>query len=343
MKWLKRWKWVAIVVVPIVLGLAIFFGWRWGTGNGSSGEAIDLGSQTVTVERGSIEQSLTVYGEVVPAQEYTFTFDGDAVVEIHVKEGNRVEEGDILVELDNAQEELALMQAERALQEARADGIPAIIREKELSYQIALEKYEDTTLRAPFAGVVAEINQATTSSEAWSLVLIDTSELYVEADVDQLDAPNLEVGQVARALIEPLPDQTWPVEIVEIGGMAVKSGNSTVVVVTGRLPEADPSILVGYTVEMEISTASASDVLRVPISSLGESPRGWMVMKIVDGGAIPQPVTIGVRSDTYAEVTSGLEEGDVILLYPDFSGGERGEGKDNGRERPSNGGFPGRP
>jgi len=45
-----------------------------------------------------------------------------------------------------------------------------------------------------------------------------------------------------------------------------------------------------------------------------ESPRGWMVMKVADGQTTPQPVTIGVRSDTYAEVTGGLAEGDVILL-----------------------------
>lgn len=272
------------------------------------------GQATVEVVRGDIVQTLIVYGEVVPKQEYTFTFAGDRVDEILVSVGQRVEKDQVLVELDNTQQELAMLQAERALQEARAEGIPAVIREKELSHQIALANYENATLRAPFAGVVTNINQATTSSENWSLILIDTSELYIEANVDQLDAPDVSVGQTAQAVIEPLPDRTWPVEIVEVGGMAVSRGNSTVVVVTGQLPEADPSILVGYTVEMEISTASAFDVLRVPITCLLESPRGWMVMKVVDGETSPQPVTLGVRSDTHAEITAGLDEGDVILL-----------------------------
>ncbi len=125
--------------------------------------------------------------------------------------------------------------------------------------------------------------------------------------------------------------------------MAVAQGNSNVVAVTGKLPQPDPSILVGYTVEMEITTASATDVLRVPISSLLEGPRGWMVMKVVKGEPTPQAVTIGVTSDTYAEITSGLEEGDLVLLNsasPPATQPERAF-VERGLRLP--GGFPGMP
>ena len=312
MRWLKRWKW-ALVTAAVVAGAGIALGVILG-GLGSAPSATDQGDQTYVVVRGDIENSLTVYGKVVSAQEYTFTFHGDDVNEMFVKVGNRVKEGDILVELDRTQAELNLLEAERALGEAEAGGVPNTIRNKELSHQIALEQYNETTLRAPFAGVITRITQATSSSENWSLKLIDTSKLYIEASVDQLDAPDVAVGQTAEALIEPLPDKSWTVELVEVGGMATSSGQSTVVSVTARLAEADPSILVGYTAQMEILTAHAEDVLRVPISSLVESPREWMVMKVVDGKPTPQQVTIGVTSDTYAEITDGLEEGDVILL-----------------------------
>jgi len=261
--------------------------------------------------------------------------------------GQRVEADQVLVELDSTQEELALLQAERVLNEARAEGIPVVVQEKELAYKMAAENYEEATLRAPFAGVVTTIEQATTSSENWRIVLIDTSELYIEADVDQLDAPDVAVGQTAQATIEPLPDRTWPVEIVEVGGMAVSWGNSTTVSVTGKLPVADPSILVGYTVEMEILTAQATDVLRVPISSLVESPRGWMVTKVVDGKPTPQQVMVGVTSDSYAEITDGLEEGDVILLNTASAPQDRAASSGEVRYFQSGGtppaGFPGMP
>lgn len=229
----------------------------------------------------------------------------------------------MLVELDSTRQRLSLLQAERALAEAQARGVPADIKEKEILRQIAQENYDDATLKAPFAGVVTKINQATASSESWSLVLIDTSELYVEANVDQLDAPSVVAGQSATAVIESLPDKTWPVEIVEVGGMAQSSGNSTLVEVTAKLPEADPSILAGYTAQMEITIASAHGVLIVPISCLTETAKGWTAMRIVDGKATAQAVTVGATSDTYAEIKSGLKEGDLVITTAAATGSTR--------------------
>jgi len=329
----KRRVWIfgiiALVVIAAGVALAMVLG-----GSDNTSTAAKNGQATFTVKRGDIKQTLVTYGKVTPKQEYTFTFDGDRVNEILVDVGQRVENNKVLASLDETQLELSLLQAERAFKEAQAEGIPAIVREKELAYEIASSNYEDATLRAPFAGVVTTIDQATASTENWRIVLIDTSELYVEANLDQLDAPNVAEGQSAQATIEPLPDKMWPVEIVDVGGMAVTQGNSTTVSVTGKLPEADPSILVGYTVEMEILTADAEDVLRVPISSLIESPRGWMVMKLVEGEPTPQQVKIGVTSDDYAEITEGLEEGDIILVsaatLPESTGTEQGEGGGSG-------------
>jgi len=346
----KRRMWILGIGAVAVIAAAVSIPLAW-LGPSQPAATASAAQTTYTVTRGDLMQTLVVYGEVAPKQEYTFTFDGDRVDEILVDVGQRVDEGQVLVELDRTQLELALLQADRSLKEAEAEGIPSTVREKELQHKIALANYEDATLRAPFAGVVTTIQQATTSSESWRIVLIDTSELYVETTVDQLDAPDVTVGQTAEATIEPLPDRTWPVEIVEVGGMAVSSYSSTTVAVTGRLPEADPSILVGYTVEMEITIASASDVLRVPISGLREAPRGWMVMKLVDGEPLAQQVTIGVTTDDYAEVTDGLEEGDVILLQsataPATSSDEtqRGMFRQGSGTPPSGGGFavPGMP
>ncbi|HAF71294.1 MAG: RND family efflux transporter MFP subunit [Acetothermia bacterium 64_32] len=310
---LKRRRWwlisgAAVLAGGLAAGLLL-------TRPAGEGNPTALG-RTVEVVRGDISQTLTAYGVVAPKQEYTFVFAGDEVEEILVSEGDQVKEGDILVRLESTQAELALLQAERALKEAQAEGIPAVIKEKELAYQIAKENYEKTVLSAPFSGVVTEIDRPSAATENWSVTLIDTSELYVEVEVDQLDAPSLKVGLKGQATIEPLPDRTFPVEIVEIGGMAVERGTSTVVTVRGKLLETDPAILVGYTVELELVVAEAKDVLLVPISALMESPRGWIAMKVVDGEVVPQPVTIGVTSDLYAEVKSGLSEGDLVLASP---------------------------
>ncbi|MEN6369207.1 MAG: HlyD family efflux transporter periplasmic adaptor subunit [Thermotogota bacterium] len=322
----KTWKIIAVgtaVAVVVVVALVLLLN-RFGK------EEETATAQTFTVKRGDVKNSLVVYGTVQPKQEYTFTFDGDLVDEMLVSVGTRVTEGQALVRLDPSQQELALLQAERALAEAKAGGVRADVKEKEVALRIAQANYDNATLKAPFAGVVTEINQATESSGSWSLLLIDTSELYLEVEIDQLDAPSVAVGQSATAVIEPLPDNTWDVKITEVAGMAEEVGNSTVVVAKTSFPYFDSRVLVGYTVEMEITTASATNVLLAPISCLTETPRGWIVMKVANGQATPQVVTVGVKSDTYAEITSGLKEGDVLQSVARSAAGSTTTQQSNG-------------
>ncbi len=86
--------------------------------------------------------------------------------------------------------------------------------------------------------------------------------------------------------------------------------------VTAKLLQTNPAILVGYTARLEVTVASVQNVLRVPISALIRTGRGWMVMKVVDNQAVSQEVAVGVTSDLWAKIQSGLQEGDVILLNP---------------------------
>jgi HlyD family secretion protein len=146
----KTWRIIAaagavVVVVAVALVLLLH---RFGK------EEATVTAQTFAVERGDVKNSLVVYGTVEPKQEYTFTFDGDRVESLLVSVGERVTEGQALVKLDPSQQELGLLQAERALAEAKAGGVRADVKEKELALQIAQANYDEATLKAPFAGVV---------------------------------------------------------------------------------------------------------------------------------------------------------------------------------------------
>ncbi len=346
MNLLNHKKILIACVSLILIAAGIYTGLRlWHEHLGTVVAAAGTGIPTAHVERGDVIQSLTVYGEVVPKQEYTFAFDGDQVKKIYVKQGERVDKGQVLVELDDTKEKLGLMQAEDALAEAKAEGIPRVIQEKELAYQLAKEEYEATTLRAPFAGVVSAVTQGVGSSQEDKIVLIDTSTLFIEADVDQLDVPRIAPGEEAIAIVDAFPNRKWKVKIVSVGGMAEASESTSTVAVTAQFPKPEPSILPGFTAQMEIITASATNVLRVPISSLIEEDGGWTVMKLVDGRPQRQSVKVGVISDQYAEIKSGLDEGDEVVLYPNESGTE--EKGTTGTAAPAPGaappGFPGMP
>ncbi len=344
MKLLHHNKALIAYFVLALIAVGIYGGLRlWHSSAGTAAAAVGTGPATARVERGDVIQSLTVYGEVVPKQEYTFAFDGDQVKGIYVKQGERVDRGQVLVELDDTKEKLGLMQAEDALAEAKAEGIPRVIKEKELAYQLAKKEYEATTLRAPFAGVVSAVTQAVGSSQEDKIVLIDTSELFIEADVDQLDVPRIAPGEEAIATVDAFLNRKWKVKIVSVGGMAEASESTSTVAVTAQFPNPEPSILPGFTAQMEIITASATDVLRVPISALIKGNGGWAVMKLVDGRPQRQSVEVGVTSDQYAEIKSGLSEGDEVVLYPSEGATEEKSTAGGAAPGAAPPGFPGMP
>jgi HlyD family secretion protein len=72
----------------------------------------------------------------------------------------------------------------------------------------------------------------------------------------------------------------------------------------------------GYRVEVRIIVWSKPDVLKIPASSLFRDETQWAVYKVGNDAAIRTPVEIGQRSGLEAEVLSGLQQGEQIVVYP---------------------------
>ncbi|MCR4391614.1 MAG: biotin/lipoyl-binding protein [Candidatus Acetothermia bacterium] len=309
----KRWKWAGGIVLVLLAAGVGWYGWqRWTNRDGNTPQSQSLGP-TVRVERGDILQMLTVVGEVIPNDEATFTFQEGKLVELRVSEGDAVEKGQILAVLDSTQEELALLRAERTLAEARAAGVPSTIREKELEYKIATANYETTTIRAPFRGIVARVEK---SAGQYRVSVLDTTALFIAIEVSELDVRQLAVGQRGQATFDAVSGRAWTAEVVRVGLQAVKSGGGKVVPAVLRISNPTSAILPGFSVKVDIVTAEARGVLRVPVSALMQLPQRWGVAVVKDGTATLRPVEVGVVSELYAEIKAGLEEGEEVLLYP---------------------------
>jgi HlyD family secretion protein len=72
----------------------------------------------------------------------------------------------------------------------------------------------------------------------------------------------------------------------------------------------------GYRVEADIIVDRAEDVVRVPPGAIFRHRDGWAVFRVRDGFARLAPVDIGRRADAAVEITSGLDEGDAVVLHP---------------------------
>jgi HlyD family secretion protein len=109
-----------IIIAAILLGAgAIGY---WFLQQGAAKPGLDLEDlETVTVERGDIEATVDATGSVEPTAAVTLSFDtGGVVASVEVSEGDQVQQGQILAQVETAELTLGVTQAELALTSAEA-------------------------------------------------------------------------------------------------------------------------------------------------------------------------------------------------------------------------------
>lgn len=189
------------------------------------------------------------------------------------------------------------------------------------------------TMTSPVDGVV--LNRAVTSERflpAGTLLLEigRLEELEVEADLLSLDVSNVRPGQMARIYgpsIGPEPvsgkvQRIYPAGFTKISSLGVEQQRVKVIV---RFEPEDLKRLldqgrlgVGYRVRVQVTTDEKPNVLVVPRSALFRNPEGqWQLCVIRRGRARTQTVQVGILNDQHAEITQGVEEGEMVIRTPE--------------------------
>lgn len=72
----------------------------------------------------------------------------------------------------------------------------------------------------------------------------------------------------------------------------------------------------GFRAEVAIVTWEGHDLVRVPASALFWSDGNWAVYRVAEGRATRTALKIGRRNANWAEVVSGLDAGDRVVIHP---------------------------
>ena len=72
----------------------------------------------------------------------------------------------------------------------------------------------------------------------------------------------------------------------------------------------------GYRIEAQLIVEEAATAIKAPLSALFRLNESWAVYVAAGGRAELRPITIGIRSDTAAEVLAGLSPGTMVILHP---------------------------
>lgn len=168
---------------------------------------------------------------------------------------------------------------------------------------------------------VSTVTSAQTYSSTNAIVLVDTSYVRFTGLVDEIDILKVSQGQPATVAVDAFPNKTFTGKVQFISPFGALSGSVVKFTVFIALDPSDVTLRGGLTSTATITAASAKNVLLVPVSVILNTRAGSFVM--VENTQTGKPdrrrITIGVQNTEYAEVQSGLQEGDKIVTITDRS------------------------
>ncbi len=341
-------KKVALIVVVLgLIGAAVYF-----MRGRAQQQAPERELPTAAAERRNLEVVAEASGLLEPIRvvEVKSKASGE-VLRVLAETGQQVEQGALLSEIDprdvqnaltqaaadleSARVRLTTVEAQRGRMEAlRASGVvtqqeyesaidaaatarAAQVR-AETNLQLARERRQDVTIRAPIAGTLLErwiepgqIIASATSNVSGGTTLFkmaDLSEMQVRAKIDETDIGRIQPGQVARVTLEAYPGRTFRGEVVKIEPQAVVEQNVTLFPVLIRLKNPEGLLKPGMNAEVAIEISSRRDAL-----------------------TIPNTAVVGMREAAAAASVLGLDEAAVRSVLR--AGGARTPGEGGAPER----------
>jgi membrane fusion protein, macrolide-specific efflux system len=219
---------------------------------------------------------------------------------------------DQLTDAKDADNTSAERQAQIAVYNAENQVAQAQQTREDLQSQI-----RRATLRAPIAGVVVEVNVAPGfDAPSGDAIVIDASTLQVTADVVEGDLPSLQIGQAATVTVTAV-DATLTGKVTSIAPTATaSSGNSSVVsyAITISIEDTTGKVRSGMSADVSITTASATNVLRVPATAI-VGTNGQYAVRVLDatGQVTVRQVSVGLITSSLAEIKDGLTEGETVV------------------------------
>lgn len=301
-------------------------------------EPAQIEYDTVTVEKGEIVRRVQGAGTLMSSDlhDLYFTRDGGRLKEILVSEGDLVQSGDVLAEIETStlaleiqQLKIDLKKAELRLEQLRAD--------KADKYSIEIAKLDIESIQnrlnhlnnelasskivAPVNGTVvyvSDIQQGEYIGAYETIMRVaETDQLQIrytaisENDIQDVNVGmevNIKIqGEIVKGEVIQTPQEV-PHEEFQLNPELY---SKSLLIGSDELPA---ELNAGDIVEIEIITARKENALIIPNNALRNTGDRYFVQILEDNSRREVDVEVGIRASTQVEVVTGLEEGDTIIL-----------------------------
>lgn len=256
------------------------------------------------------------------------------IARIGFRDGETVQRGAVLVELDSAVRRAELEQGRAKLTLAKAnsrrtedlferkfvsqssrDNARAELELARAGLDLAQARLDHTVIRAPFAGVVGirSVSPGDFVQDGDALInLEDIATLKLDFRLPELYLDRVHKGQVLELTTDVLPGETFTARVDAIDPLVEAQGRA----VRLRASLANPAgrLRPGVFVRVRLVLAARPDVLVVPEAALVPAPGNvQFVYQVHEGKAQRVDVTTGMRRDAVVEIVSGLAAGAQVV------------------------------
>jgi HlyD family secretion protein len=224
-----------------------------------------------------------------------------------------------------AQAEAALAQL-RVLPNADALAVAqAQLAEAQVSLEQARSQLDEAVLRAPFDGVVIDVN---VSPDQWvspgspAVVVDSAGGLILDTSIDEVDVSELAEGQPAYLRFTALPGEVLTGTVDYIAPAATNIGGAQAYDVQIGFQPGDLPIRLGMTADVQVVVARDGSALLVPnraVTADREAGRYYVTRKLASGLTEQVEVRIGLRDSSQVQILEGVSAGDILVM-PEIPG-----------------------
>ena len=286
--------------------------------------------------------TLSAIGTVAAVQGVTVSADQPGIVErIAFESGQRVRQGDLLVQLDVRQEKAQLTAAQAQLDWARVslDRAKRLV-ETQIGSQEALDSadsqfkaaeakvgelkatIERKTIRAPFGGIlgIRQVNLGQYLQSGSPVVPLQSLQpIYVNFSVPQQEIARLRIGGDVKVTSNEkgLSGNGRITAIDSVIDPATRN-----VAAQATLPNADGKLRPGMFVDTTMAFGAVNDIIAIPASSINHAPYGdsvFIVTELKDPhgktyrGVRQQFVKVGAGRGDQVAILTGLKPGEEVV------------------------------
>lgn len=202
------------------------------------------------------------------------------------------------------------------------------LQSAQLSAGSAASAVDDYKITSPISGTVIEKNfkagdKVDGVSSGTLATIFDLSYLKMEMKVDELNVGKVKAGQSVTITASALPGQIFTGEVARVSVNGTTTNGFTSYPVTIVLREYG-ELRPGMNVSAEIQGETAANALCVPVAAVSRGNTVQVALPgalgedgvtVVDPTLVEErPVVLGLNDSAYIEVTSGLKEGETVLL-----------------------------